>query len=351
MRKFLCLAVLFVLSCAEGSVDDDGIDGTDTPNNGGRADCIAGVTCADPDCIDNDGDGFGVGCVLGTDCDDNDAQAAPNASETCDQKDNNCNGRIDENDVCSLGPNPNNTDPNPNNTTPPPNSNSPDCMDVDGDGYGVGCPAGGDCDENDPDRFEGAPEACDNKDNDCDGTTDEGFDVGMSCTAGLGVCERAGMMQCSADGTTDTCSANAGSGSAEVCDNLDNDCNGMVDDGINCTTCIEDGNEPDNSSGTGTTVNPGGSLSGTLCPSDSADWFRLGNYSAGQTVTVTAEFSHAQGDIELEMYVGATFEAGSYSGTDDETISRSITQSGQVTVRVIHAGSPPVTGTPYTIRR
>ena len=54
------------------------------------------------------------------------------------------------------------------------------CQDNDGDGYGnLGdstCANGStaDCDDNDNTTYPGAPEICDNKDNDCNGSTDEG---------------------------------------------------------------------------------------------------------------------------------------------------------------------------------
>jgi Subtilase family/Putative metal-binding motif len=56
------------------------------------------------------------------------------------------------------------------------------CVDADGDGFwqagGASCPAGpyADCDDGDAGRFPGNPEACDGKDNNCDGQVDEGFD-------------------------------------------------------------------------------------------------------------------------------------------------------------------------------
>ena len=42
--------------------------------------------------VDADGDGF----LSNEDCDDNDATVYPNATETCDGIDNNCDGEIDE---------------------------------------------------------------------------------------------------------------------------------------------------------------------------------------------------------------------------------------------------------------
>ena len=55
--------------------------------------------------------------------------------------------------------------------------------------------------------------------------------VGTGCTSGLGVCARMGIYQCVDNALT--CSATPGAPTVEVCDGLDNDCNGMVDDGVN----------------------------------------------------------------------------------------------------------------------
>lgn len=52
---------------------------------------------------------------------------------------------------------------------------------------------------------------------------------GDSCTVGTGACERTGSITCSG-----SCSANAGTPSAEVCDGVDNDCDGSTDEGGVC---------------------------------------------------------------------------------------------------------------------
>jgi hypothetical protein len=54
-------------------------------------------------CIDDDGDGYGIDCVLGFDCDDFDAATHPRATETCNGRDDNCNGAVDENLVRQCG--------------------------------------------------------------------------------------------------------------------------------------------------------------------------------------------------------------------------------------------------------
>ena len=61
---------------------------------------------------------------------------------------------------------------------------------------------------------------------------------GEVCTAGIGACQRTGTLTCDANGDS-ICSAIPGNPSPELCDGLDNDCDGDVDNG---TTDINDNN-------------------------------------------------------------------------------------------------------------
>ncbi len=71
----------------------------------------------------------------------------------------------------------------------------------------------------------------DGADNDCDGDTDEGFDVGEPCEVGAGECTAAGTRVCAADGLGTVCDATALAAGDELCgDDLDNDCDGRTDE-------------------------------------------------------------------------------------------------------------------------
>ena len=73
-------------------------------------------------------------------------------------------------------------------------------------------------------------ELCDGLDNNCDGTTDEALGT-ISC--GVGVC--AATVQSCVGGVPQQCTP--GPASIESCDGLDNDCNGFADDGLGNVSC------------------------------------------------------------------------------------------------------------------
>ncbi|MEL6342294.1 MAG: MopE-related protein, partial [Myxococcota bacterium] len=191
---------------------------------------LMAVGCA----VDSDGDGFNSD----DDCDDENEQINENADEVCDGVDNDCDGQIDEGQTTTY------------------------YRDVDGDGYGTeavtldACetPDGyaaqlGDCEDDDASIFPTATELCDYIDNDCDDNVDEdnglttdfyfdndGDGVGSDSAAAVQGCLEQPPVDASGNGfyvtsNTDCDDENAAisPNATEVCDGIDNDCNGTID--------------------------------------------------------------------------------------------------------------------------
>jgi hypothetical protein len=215
-------------------------------------------------CIDSDGDGYGsngdISCREGTavDCDDSDAQVYPGAPEICDSKDSNCDGWKARADVDNDGDGVPQCANDCNDSDPEIYPGAPELCDgkdnncdyivtlperdLDGDGY-LACAGNADCDDNDPFTNPGSQEWClDNKDNNCNGQTDEPDCIcpdvdGDGFTASF----------CGGSDCDDT-SAAAYPGAVEECnDGLDNDCDGLIDikdpDAVNCPVCTDNDND------------------------------------------------------------------------------------------------------------
>jgi hypothetical protein len=85
-----------------------------------------------------------------------------------------------------------------------------------------------------PATFQATESRCDALDNDCDGMVDEPFPgIGTSCGNGVGACRRTGVLACRADQLGTECTAAAaGTPGTEICNDRDDDCNGVTDDNI-----------------------------------------------------------------------------------------------------------------------
>ncbi len=202
---------------------------------------------------DGDSDGYGdigstttdcsapAGYVAdSTDCDDTSGAVSPAGTEICNAVDDDCDGAVDDGLVFSAY-----------------------YADVDADGYGdVGSAAtdcsapvgyvvdGTDCDDGISTVHPGATEICDGVDDDCDGVVDDGA-VGTSVfyadDDGDGYGDPwVAVTDCAAPAgyVSDFTDCDDGDetvypGAVDVCDTLDNDCNGYADDAGYCPCDIE----------------------------------------------------------------------------------------------------------------
>ena len=168
--------------------------------------------------------------------------------ETCDGIDNDCNGAVDDGNLPQVGQ--------------PCGSNTGECKQG-----ALSCTAGVlDCLGDVPP----SAELCDGKDNDCDGTIDNGIVVGAACTVAYNTalypgprtalpCQP-GVLQCDGMGGQ-VCFGGVGP-SPEVCDGIDNDCDGLID---------EVGVAPDGLDGTANPLPPPAANLGDACGSSTGE--------------------------------------------------------------------------------
>ncbi len=85
-----------------------------------------------------------------------------------------------------------------------------------------------------------SPEICNEVDDDCDGRVDEFFSLGAPCGVGLGACRVLSEIECNDVGEA-ICPAESADNTQETCDGIDNDCDGRTDEGYvgGATTCGE----------------------------------------------------------------------------------------------------------------
>ena len=196
------------------------------------------------------------------DCDDTDPFSNPSAAEVCNQKDDDCDGQTDEGVEGNC---------------------SPFYYDGDGDGWGLAdqsqclcAPSGlfratkaGDCDDTNPTTHPFSAELCNVGspiDDDCDGLTDEegasgctlryrdvdGDQVGrfgeVKC-----LCANSGEYRAPTGGDCNDNNVNIRPGAPELCNGLDDDCDGTIDPAasVGCTNRLRDSDQDGYGTGEG----------------------------------------------------------------------------------------------------
>jgi PKD repeat protein len=192
-------------------------------------------------------------------------------------------------------------------------------FDVDGDGFTT---CQGDCDDSSAIRYPGAMELCNGIDDDCDGLIDEDFDLdGDTYT----VCE----------GDCDDSNPLVNPGATEICGNgIDDDCNGTAEGDapqLICppSTTIACGLDPD--------LLPGATLIGA-CPGEEADYAFNSNFDPCVTISTRTWTLMREGDEVASC---------TQTITQVDEIAPTLTNPGTITEFV--AGGSPGINVFYTV--
>ena len=219
----------------DGDIDDDDSELTDAEtwyidhdDDGFGSDDYTQTTCEAPSGYTEDN----------TDCNDNDAAVNPDATEVCNEIDDDCDGDVDDDDSSVT-------------------ETSTWYIDDDGDGFGsdddtvTTCtmPSGyadnrGDCNDTDETVNPDAVEVCNEVDDDCDGDVDDddtdiidamvwyidydGDGFGSSAYTEESCEVRSGWVDDNTD--CDDTDASINTAAVEICNDLDDDCDGDIDD-------------------------------------------------------------------------------------------------------------------------
>jgi len=198
-----------------GDLCDDDVDGDDLLPEEDNCPLVYNPGQEDQDEDDTgdacDDDADGDGDPDDSDCEPENPYVSSLADEECDGYDNNCSGVVDEGfpDWDKDG--------------------WKDCVDKDDDDDGDSDIT--DCEPFNPAVNSQAEEVCNGINDDCDEEVDEDQPV-LAC--GKGVCFHSA--ESCLDGVVQTCDPMAGAEN-ETCDDLDNDCDGLVDEDLGWTSC------------------------------------------------------------------------------------------------------------------
>ncbi len=93
----------------------------------------------------------------------------------------------------------------------------------------------GDCEDTNPNVFPNSTELCNNLDDDCDGQIDEDYpNRTQACYVGVGECRNQGIMICNKEQDGTFCKGISKKPTLEICDGRDNDCDGSIDEDRVC---------------------------------------------------------------------------------------------------------------------